>query len=124
MYSCTECISENVSICYELEFFQVFAANTSVCFLIFVTPRCFKICIGITCFPCRITCSNLIRSGSSYCNASNNFKQIPSPAVFCVQLTQSYRKRPHIPWCSQRKHCPIKGCIPLFSLSLRKPCSN
>lgn len=102
------------SIWYELEFFHVFATYTCVFFLIFVTPRCFKICIGTTSFPCRITCSNLIRSGISYCNASNNFKQIPSPAVFCVQLTQSYRGRPHIPWCSQRKHCPIKGWFNCF----------
>lgn len=91
----------------------------------FVTEKCFRTCISITTFPCRITTgSNLIRSGISYCSASNNFKQIPSPAVFCVQLTESYRERSHIPWCSERKHCPIKGCIQLFLLSPRKGCSN
>lgn len=114
------------SIWYEVEFFHVFSAHACVFLLLaFVIPKCFRVCIGITTFPCRITtCSNLIRSGISYCNASNNFKQIPSPAVFCVQLTESYRRRLHIPWCSERKHCPVKGCIQLFLLSLRKPCSN
>ena len=98
--------------------------------LVLATPTCSEICTGIITFPCRITtCFNSPKSGISYCNASNNFKQLLSPAVFCVQLVESYRGHSY-PMCSERKYCPIKGCIQLcvwfflllffFVLSLRK----
>lgn len=123
----TAVISENVllELWYELELFHAFAAHVCVFLLLtFVTRKSFRICIGLTTFHAELQHSNLIRSGISYCNSSNNFKQIPSPAVFNVQLTESYRRRARTPWCSERKHCPIKDCIQLFLLSPRKPFSS